>query len=180
MTQPKTWSESEEAKIQEIMKAKQVSHAVAARLMVMNAKKSSKPDVAVKAKAEKKAARKPNNSERTFHKPTPKQREEIDALINKATRAAFGHVVAKEGCLGYRYSNSVAGGQPYERYYLENGHTCFVGGFMGDEFKVTVSEKPAVKSSYTVSKFLAVQKSKAARVAAREEKAAKKAEAKKA
>jgi len=132
-------------------------------------RRMAKPAVVSKPKAEKKAksARKPNNSERTFHKSTPKQREEIDALIRKAV----GKGVAVEGCLGSRFSNSEVGGQPYERYYLSNGHTCFVSGHVSGEYKVSVSEKPAVKSSYTVAAFLARQKKA-------EAKAAKKAEAK--
>lgn len=86
-------------------------------------RRMAKPAVVSKPKAVKKAksARKPNNSERTFHKSTPKQREEIDALIRKAV----GKGVAVEGCLGSRFSNSEVGGQPYERYYLSNGHTCW-------------------------------------------------------
>jgi hypothetical protein len=158
MTDSKGWTAEEEAKIAEFMK-KGHSRAVATRLL----RAGGKEKVAVVAKAEKKpkadygmkakggsGERKPNNSERTFHKPTPKQREEIDALIRKA----IGKGVAVEGCLGSRFSSSEVGGQPYERYYLSNGHTCFVSGHVSGEYKVTVSEKPAVKSSYTVKKLL--------------------------
>ncbi len=147
MTDSKSWTAEEEAKIGEFIK-KGHSRAVATRLLRSGGKE--KVAVVAKPKAEKKAARKPNNSERTFHRPTPKKREEIDALIRKA----IGKGVAVEGCLGSRFSNSEVGGQPYERYYLSNGHTCFVSGHVSGEYKVTVSEKPAVKSSYTVKKLL--------------------------
>jgi hypothetical protein len=154
MTDSKGWTPEEQAKIAEFMK-KGHSRAVATRLL----RAGGKEKVAVVAKVEKKSkagygmkakgSGKPN-SERTFHKPTPKQREEIDALIRKA----IGKGVAVEGCLGSRFSNSEVGGQPYERYYLSNGHTCFVSGHVSGEYKVTISEKPAVKSSYTVKKLL--------------------------
>jgi len=136
------------------------SRAVAIRLMnastkAVKAVKAAVKSMAKQVKAERKAERKPNNSECTFHRPTTKQREHIDDLIRAAIRKQFGHVVAVEKpMLGSRYSNSVVGGQPYERYLLENGHTLFVGGFLQDEFTISISEKKADPKKGTLKTFL--------------------------
>ena len=94
------------------------------------------------------------------YKPSAKKRAAIDAKI----REAIGKN-AVEGLLGARYSNNEQG-QPYERYYLSNGHTCFVSGFVSGEIHVTVTDKPASKSSWTVKHFLAKKERLKAKAAA--------------
>jgi hypothetical protein len=107
-----------------------------------------------KPKAAKKAKVAPDDKV-TQHKPTDKMQEEIDNAIRAAVKKTFGHVVAVAGLLGMRNSNSVKGGAPYQRYYLANGHSVFVSGWHQEGGpRVTVSEKPADKKSYTVSRLL--------------------------
>jgi hypothetical protein len=103
----------------------------------------------------------------TQHKPTAKMQEEIDNAIRAAVKKAFGKVVPVCGLLGMRNSNSVKGGAPYQRYYLANGHTVFVSGWHQGEPRVTVSDKPADKKSYTVAAFLERFKRKQARIDAK-------------
>ena len=130
----KSWTAEEEAKIGTIRRG----HSRAVANAALRSGGKEKVAVVAKPKAEKKKRRKPNNSERTFHRLTPKKREKLHALIRKA----IGKGVAVEGCLGSRFSNSEVGGQPYERYYLSNGHTCFVSGHVSGEYKVTVRRSP--------------------------------------
>jgi hypothetical protein len=110
----------------------------------------------------------------TQHKPSAKMQEQIDNAIRAAVKKTFGKVVPVCGLLGMRNSNSVKGGRPYQRYYLENGHTVFVSGwYEASGPRVTVSDTPAVKSSYTVARFLAAFKRKQARIDAKAAEAAK-------
>jgi hypothetical protein len=101
----------------------------------------------------------------THHKPTPKQREEIDTVINSTVRKHFGKVVPKVSCIGQRHSSSKAGGQPYERYALENDFTCFVTGFVDGKFTVSISEKKLDPKSFTGKAYYARQARMAKRAA---------------
>jgi hypothetical protein len=104
----------------------------------------------------------------THHKPTEKMQEGIDDAIRAAVKKAFGKVVPVCGLLGMRNSNSVKGGAPYQRYYLANGHTVFVSGWHQEGGpRVTVSDEPADKKSYTVAAFLERFKRKEARTDAK-------------
>lgn len=124
------------------------------------------------------------NDKTTQHKPTAKMQEEIDNAIRTAVKKAFGKVVPVTGCLGMRNSNSKKGGAPYQRYFLANGHTVFVSGWHQESGPhVSVSEKPASKTSYTVGRFLDAFARKQARadakLAAEKAKTAKPADASK-
>ena len=78
---------------------------------------------------------------------------------------AIGKDVAVEGV--WECVSCDENGSTYERYDLSNGHTCFVSGLHTDDPKVTVSGKPASKSSYSVRNFLARQMRKAAHASKR-------------
>ena len=106
------------------------------------------------------------------YKPGKDLKATIDAAITATVRKHFGKVVPVIGTLGCRYHAPYKGGQPYLRLLLDNGHTVFVSLASG---VITVSDKPAAKSSFTVREFNKRQASKTARAAAklvREEKAA--------
>src|SRR5712664_1818800 len=108
--------------------------------------------------------------------PSAKNQEEIDSRINAEVRKAFGKVVAKVECIGIRNSFSKKGGAPYQRYILENDHTVFVGGIHNDSLSVTVSEKKLDPKSFTGRRYFEKQArmdTRAAKKAAREQKAAK-------
>jgi hypothetical protein len=100
----------------------------------------------------------------TQHKPTAKLQATIDDAIRKAVRARFGKPVAVEGRLGVRNTNGPSGA-PYQRYILENGHTVFVSNWHVGEVRVSVSDKPGDKRSYTISRFLAAAAKREARAA---------------
>lgn len=129
-------------------------------------KETAKP-VAKKGAKPKVAAKRVDDGKVTQHKPTAKMQEQIDDMIRSEVRKRFGQVVPVCGLLGMRNSNSVKGGAPYQRYYLSNGHTVFVSNWHKGDPHVNVSQKPAVKSSYTVSRFLAAFKRKQARADAK-------------
>jgi hypothetical protein len=107
------------------------------------------------------------------YKPGKDLKATIDAAITSAVRKHFGKVVPVLGTLGVRYHAPYKQGQPYMRFLLDNGHTVFVSLASGS---ITVSDKPAAKSSFTVHVFNKRQADKTARAAAklaRDEKAAK-------
>jgi hypothetical protein len=107
------------------------------------------------------------------YKPGKDMRATIDDAIRATVRAKFGKVVPVLGTLGVRYHAPYKLGQPYIRQLLDNGHTVFVSLASGT---VTVSEKPASKSSFTVREFNKRQAAKTTRAAAKlahEEKASK-------
>jgi hypothetical protein len=104
----------------------------------------------------------------TQHKPTAKMQEQIDDAIRAAVKKAFGKIVPITGCLGMRNSNSNRGGQPYQRYFLANGHTVFVSGWHQEGGpRVSVSEKMADRKSYTVKRHLEAFARKQARIDAK-------------
>jgi len=108
--------------------------------------------------------------------PSAKKQEEIDSLINTEVRKAFSKVVAKVECIGLRNSFSKKGGAPFQRYVLENDYTVFVGGIHNDNLIVSVSEKKLDPKSFTGRRYYEKQarmEARAAKKAAREEKAAK-------
>jgi hypothetical protein len=108
--------------------------------------------------------------------PSAKKQDEVDSLINAEVRKAFGKVVAKVECLGLRNSFSKKGGAPFQRYVLENDHTVFVSGIHSGNLTVSVSEKKLDPKSFTGRRYFEKQarmQARAAKKAAREEKAAK-------
>ncbi len=116
---------------------------------------------------------------RTNHKPSPDMRVKLDELYVAAIRKRFGHVVAIEKRIGVRYTDTKHGA-PYERYILENQFTLFCTNWhKGGEPHISISEKRADPSSFTIRKFLAAKKARAERKAKRAKEAAKKSSAKK-
>jgi len=129
-----------------------------------------------KVKVEKKPAFEPAFQPRAAqdgtYKPGKDLKATIDAAITATVRKHFGKVVPVIGTLGSRYHAPYKLGQPYLRLLLDNGHTVFISLASG---VVSVSDKPASKSSFTVREFNKRQAAKTARAAAklvREEKAA--------
>jgi hypothetical protein len=98
------------------------------------------------------------------YKPGKDLKATIDAAITAAVRKHFGKVVPVLGTLGCRYHAPYEKGQPYLRFLLDNGHTVFVSLASG---VITVSDKPAAKSSFTVREFNKRQASKTARSVAK-------------
>ena len=84
-------------------------------------------------------------------KPSPQKQKAIDDKVREKVRETFGHVVAVEGNLDFRYTEG-KNWKPFQRFLLENGHTVFVSNWQ-DEINVTVSEKPAPKNSPSVRRF---------------------------
>ena len=125
-------------------------------------KKSKGPTGGSSVEVVREPAFEPRKASDGSYKPSEAQREHIDDAIRKTVREHFGSVVAVEGKIGCRFHAPYEQGQPYERYILANGHTVFVSLASGT---VTVSDKPAVKSSFTVANFLKRKAAKAARAA---------------
>ena len=133
----------------------------------------------VKVDKEKKSAFEPAFQPRAAqdgtYKPGKDLKATIDAAVTASVRKRFGKIVPVIGTLGLRYHAPYKLGQPYLRLLLDNGHTVFVSLASG---VITVSDKPAAKSSFTVREFNKRQAAKTARAAAKlvreEKKAAKK------
>jgi hypothetical protein len=130
------------------------------------AQPAAKPVVDRKATREAHAGKKPavKKSKAAYGDYTPSAQKQ--AAIDEKIRAAIGKGVAVEAMIGVRNSYSEKGGQPFQRYYLSNGHTCFVSGFVTGETKVTVSEHKADPKSYTIKAYLA-RRDRAAKRAAK-------------
>jgi hypothetical protein len=180
MTKPLSWTPEQEAAISQLMAAegltriKAIHRMRAGRVTVMAEpltaamasekqihKSARKPKAEKTAKAPKKPAVEPAFTPRMAqdgtYRPGKAMQETIDTAIIAVARKKFGKVIPVLGTLGLRYHAPYEGGQPYQRYLLDNGHTVFVSLAGG---VVTVSDKPAVKTSYTVARFLATQSRK--------------------
>ena len=120
----------------------------------------TKAKVAKEKKSAFKPAFQPRMAQDGTYKPGETLRATIDEAISAAVRKHFGKVVPVIGQLGSRYHAPYKQGQPYLRLLLDNGHTVFVSLASG---VITVSDKPASKSSFTVREFNKRQASRTAR-----------------
>jgi hypothetical protein len=153
----KNWNEARVAEImKENPKMKRIEAVRKMRTEAATTPKAAAKVAAVKAKKESK------KGETTQHVPSKAMQEKIDDAIRATVKKERGGIVAVEGSLGQRNSNGPQGA-PYQRYLLADGHTVFVSSWHVGDPVVSVSEKPASKSSYTVKNFLARKARKAAR-----------------
>lgn len=141
-----------------------VKSATAAEAKKLNRKpKADKPAKAAR-KSVAEPAFTPRKAQDGTYKPGDAMQETIDNAVRSVVRAKFGKIIPVIGTLGVRYHAPYKQGQPYIRMILDNGHTVFVSLASG---VITVSDKPASKTAYTVAMFIARQSRKTKRAAAK-------------